>query len=157
MRNRSTFFALSLCVGLIPGAALAQDDNTGGTKGPQGPLSVTPGTQRTNHGHLLCGVAINANGTIATVVSEARYIDPATTSRLAAGTYRVGFTAPCGNVQAVNGWFRIAQPDTLTTGSTGPRYCTLADRVGLPNAIFVQCFNQAGVATDTSFTLSAIR
>jgi len=34
---------------------------------------------------------------------------------------------------------------------------TVADRVGLPSALFIECFNIAGVDLDTSFTVSFSR
>ena len=59
--------------------------------------------------------------------------------------------------RSTNGWFRIVQPDTLTGGVLGPHYCTVADRDGNPAGVFIECFNNAGVDTDTSFTLSVSR
>jgi hypothetical protein len=100
--------------------------------------------------------AINSDGTIATTLAGS-FINPATTSRLSLGEYQVGFKGPCGNVQSINGWFRIAQPDTLTGGATGSRYCTVADRVGNAAGVFIECFNGAGAFADTSFTLSVSR
>jgi hypothetical protein len=151
--RRKAILTFSLYAGLIPGAAFAQQAINGAV-----PASVPPRSLiRTNHGHFLCTAGINANGTIASPSSEADYVDQTRTFRLSAGAYQVAFLAPCPNVQATNGWFRIVQPDTLTTGSTGPRFCTVADRAGVASAVFVQCFNQAGVSTDTSFTISVSR
>ena len=155
IRSRNTLLALSLCAGLVPGAALAADNINGGNAGPV-PLSLGIGTAAVNAGRILCTAAINANGTIATTLAGS-FINPATTSRLGLGLYQVGFKGPCSNVQSINGWFRIVEPDTLTTGSTGPRYCTVADRAGNPAGVFVECFNSTGGFADTSFTLSVSR
>jgi hypothetical protein len=154
INRRKAILTLSLYAGLIPGAAFAQGINGAA---PTGGSVPTHSLSRTNHGHFLCTAAINANGTVASPLSEADYVDQIRTFRIAAGAYQVAFLSPCPNVQATNGWFRIVQPDTLTTGSTGPRFCTVADRAGLTSAVFVQCFNQAGVQTDTSFTISVSR
>jgi hypothetical protein len=60
-------------------------------------------------------------------------------------------------VQIANGWFRVIQPDTLTIGSLPARSCVVADRLGVPSALFIQCFNNTGVLVDTSFTVSVSR
>jgi hypothetical protein len=149
-RRKNALLALSLCAGLAPGAALAADVN--GAVAPN--LGV--GTAALNAGRILCTAAINSNGTIATTLEDS-FINPGRTSRLALGQYHVGFKGPCGNVQSINGWFRIVEPDTLTGGATGPRYCTVADRGGNVAGIFVECFNNTGGFADTSFTLSVSR
>ena len=75
------------------------------------------------------------------------------------GRYQVGFKAPCPNVQIANGWFRLVQPDTLTGGVMAARFCYVANRdpPGPPSALFIECFNAAGVDADTSFTVSVSR
>jgi hypothetical protein len=117
------------------------------------------GSLAPNEGHILCTAAINSNGTIATHLFGGTfdYIDAPRTFRLSTGRYQVGFKGPCPNVQIANGWFRIVQPDTLTGGVLGPRYCTVANRDGVPSALFIECFNNAGADTDTSFTVSVSR
>jgi hypothetical protein len=119
--------------------------------------SLTP-----NQAHLLCSAAINSNGTVATHLfggtgAPFDSIDAPRTFRILPGRYQVGFKAPCPNVQIANGWFRLVQPDTLTGGVLGARYCTVADRDGVPSALFIECFNAAGVDTNTSFTVSVSR
>ena len=47
------------------------------------------------------------------------------------------------NVQAVNGWSRWFQADTLTTGSENA-WCNTADRAGDVNAVWVQWAGQYG-------------
>lgn len=150
-RSKNALLALSLCAGLIPGAALAVDNN-GGT----GPLNATPGSLAVNGGRFICTAAINSDGTIATTLIGS-FIDGAHTLRLAPGRCQVAFKGPCANVQIANGWFRVVQVDTLTTGMTGAHYCTVADRNGVTNAVFMESFNQAGGRADTSFTISVSR
>jgi hypothetical protein len=147
---KSLSFALPLCVGLASSGAFAQGLNLGGLS-PHIPLPRAGAAD--NHGHFVCTAAITANGG----VFSGEYVNDALTSRLSPGTYQVAFKAPCPNVQIANGWFRIAQPDTLGTGSLPARSCIVADRAGVPSAIWVQCFNQAGAVTDTPFTLHVSR
>jgi hypothetical protein len=151
-RRKNALLALSLCAGLVPGAALAADNINGGPV----PLNLGVGTAALNAGRILCTAAINSDGTIATTLVGS-FINPATTSRLGLGLYQVGFKGPCSNVQSINGWFRIVEPDTLTTGATGPRFCTVADRAGNVAGVFIECFNLTGRGADTSFTLSVSR
>jgi hypothetical protein len=138
---------ICFCSWLVPGAALAQDNN-GGTK-----ANATPGSLTPNQGHILCTAAINSDGTIATRLTGS-YINSANTKRLSTGTYQVAFNYPCGNVQIVWGWFRLVQPDTLTDGTLPARSCIVADRAGVPSALWIQCFSNTGALTDTSFTVS---
>jgi hypothetical protein len=132
------------------GAALAA-----GNGGPK--RSIAPNTAKANHGHFLCTAAINDNGTIATNGPATSYINAAKTFQIGTGIYQVAFISPCNNVQLVNGWFRVVQPDTLTTGTlaTGST-CHVADRAGEPSAIWVQC-GVGTTLTDMSFTLSVSR
>jgi|ERR1700732_866969 len=158
-RSTNTLLALSLCAALVPGAALAGGPNGGG--GPV-PLNATVGSLAPNQGHFVCTAAINSDGSIATdLTGQNSHIDPATTFKgpegVPNGTYQVGFKTPCGNVQIANGWFRVVQPDTLTIGTLPPRYCYVADRFQVPNALWIQCFNSGGVLKDTSFTVSVSR
>jgi hypothetical protein len=159
MRNTSAFFALSLCAGLLPGVALAGSPNE-----PSGttPANATVGSLALNAGRVLCTAAINSNGSIATTLTGS-FIDSTKTGRLTKGQYAVVvFKGPCGNVQAVNGWFHTVQVDTLSTGALGPTSCTTADLGGNPSGVFVICFCPPFVpgfssACDTSFELSASR
>jgi len=154
-RRKNALLSVALFAAVVPGAALAADNNNGAANnGAAAPLGV--GTAALNAGRILCTAAINSNGTIATTLVGS-FIVPGTTSRFGPGLYQVGFKGPCSNVQSINGWFRIVEPDTLTTGSTGPRYCTVADRAGNPAGVFVECFNSTGGFADTSFTLSVSR
>jgi len=86
--------------------------------------------------------AINSDGSVATC------FQCVSATRLALGQYQVVFNT---NAQATNGWSRWVQPDTLSTGTTNA-YCTTADRAGVPNGVWIECRNAAGL-TDTSFYL----
>jgi hypothetical protein len=160
VRSKGTLLALSLYIALAPGALFAA------TNGPEGeetvagaaPAAAGPATSA-NEGHFICTAAINAAGG----VFSGQYVNGAQTGRvlpaaggLAAGAYQVAFNAPCSNVQIANGWFRICQIDTLTTGTIGG-YCTVADRYGVPSAVWVETFNAAGAPTNLPFTLSVSR
>jgi hypothetical protein len=72
------------------------------------------------------------------------------------GAYKVGFTKPCKNILALNGWSRWVQADTLETGSEEV-FCTTADRIGDANAVFVLCLDASGAPTDASFFLFVAR
>jgi hypothetical protein len=111
-----------------------------------------------NQAHLLCSAAINSNGTVATHLfggtgAPFDFIDAPRTFRLNTGRYQVGFKAPCRNVQIANGGFRLVQ----LGGELRARCCYVANRAGVPSALFIECFNAAGVDADTSFTVSVSR
>jgi hypothetical protein len=157
MRSKRTLFALSLCAAAVPVVALAA---VNGPVGGQRVVAAAAGAGLdTNEGHFLCTAAINAAGR----VFSGQYVNGAQTGRvlpadggLAAGTYQVAFNNPCPNVQIANGWFRVCQIDTLTIGTVAG-YCTVADRAGVPSAVWVETFNTAGVPTNLPFTLSVSR
>jgi hypothetical protein len=154
MKLASTVIASSLllgmAIGLFPGAASAIDNNT--VANPPITSGLAP-----NQGHVLCTAAINSNGTIATKLSVNSCIDPTKTIKLGIGTYVVAFTPPCSNIQIANGWFRLVQRDTLTTGTLPAGSCTVADRGDVPSALFIQCYDQRGNLSNTSFTVSVSR
>jgi hypothetical protein len=102
-------------------------------------------------GHILCTAAINSNGTRAGGASVA------SSTSLGVGTYQVIFRPPCQNITARNGWARIVQVDTLTTGSISGVSCTTADRAGNIHGVFVLCTNAAGALVNTSFFLFVLR
>src|SRR5262249_54309 len=146
VRSKSMLFALSLCAGLVSGIALAQNAVNGGPDGGmQDDMDASGPALHTNEGHFLCTAPI----TPPRCGFSGQYVNGALTFRILPfqGAYQVAFLAPCPNVQIANGWFRICQIDTLTTGSANG-YCTVADRVGVPSAVFVQTFNAAGVPTN---------
>jgi hypothetical protein len=153
IHSRKALLALSLCTGLIPGAALAADNNGAGGAAT---LNATVGSLAVNGGRFICTAAINSDGTIATTLAGS-FIDATRTFKVGTGDYQVAFKGPCGNVQIQNGWFRVVQRDTLTTGVLPDGTCIVADRAGVPSAVFIRCFNTAGVQANTSFTVSVSR
>jgi hypothetical protein len=160
VRSKSTLFALSLCAALVPGIALAQNAANGGPEGGmRDNMDAAGPALNTNEGHFLCTAAITAAGG----VFSGQYVNrdltrkvPPSEGGLPHGAYQVAFLAPCPNVQIANGWFRICQIDTLTIGTVNG-YCTVADRAGVPSAVWVETFNVQGVPTDLPFTLSVSR
>jgi hypothetical protein len=154
VRFRTTSFVLSLCAALVPAIALAADNNGGGEAAAKAAAAdALANGPADNHGHFVCTAAIMADG----AVFSGEYVNATLTFRIAPGTYQVAFNAPCPNVQIANGWFRVCQADTLTIGTLPARSCTLADRFGVPSAVWVQFFNSAGTLTDTPFTLHVSR
>lgn len=112
-----------------------------------------PGALQATHGSSLCTAAINSTGTIA----SGMHVLPATTVKLGVGQYQVAFGGPCNPATAITGHSRWVQIDTLSTGSAAGGSCTTADRAGMSNAVWVACYNAAGVAADTSFFLFVAR
>lgn len=112
-------------------------------------------------GHQTRGVvfktaAINSDGSVAGCF---RCVT-GSTLHLGTGIYQVAFDE---NVQATNGWSRIVQADTLTTG-TENAWCNTADRAGDANAVWVNCQHEGGagsmgnsVPVDTSFFMFVMR
>ena len=95
--------------------------------------------------------AINSDATVA----KCFRCNLANTNHVGTGEYQVGFDE---NVQAINGWSRWVQVDTLSTGSIANVSCTTADRSGLVSGVWVACFNNStGAAQDTSFFLFVAR
>lgn len=123
----------------------------GANDGGVAPADAPAGSLLDNRGHAVCTAAINSTGT------KAGGNTVAASTRLALGQYQVTFKAPCTAVTAANGWMRVVQVDTLTTGSLPSIKCTTADRSGVANAVWVACYNSAGAAADTSFFLFLLR
>ena len=144
VRFRKSLILGLACAGLAPGFALA-DDNGGTSFGPH-PALIFP---TNNQGHILCTGSINSDGTVA----AGDHLTAANTSHLSKGAYRVGFLSPCTTPTAAGGFFRMVQVDTLTTGSILGVSCSVADRAGVPSAVFVLCYIGTTL-TDTSFTIS---
>ncbi len=154
--KRILLFVL-FAIGLV-GVAAAGSQPPPVTPGPA-PRNAPTGSLKPNHGRIACAAAINSNGSVATRITTGNpgHIDFFGTTRLGVGLYQVAFDGPCSDVRSLNGWFRWVQPDDLSNGAVGPRYCTVADRLNFFSAVFVECFNQAGVLTDTSFTITLSR
>jgi hypothetical protein len=145
----------SLCLGVgLSDRAVAQ--NAPNTETGIQPLNLVPGTAEPTRGVVFFTAAINSTGTVASCFECV----PANTMRLGTGWYQIDFGQ---NVQAVNGWSRWVQPDTLTTG-TENAWCNTADRAGDPNAVWVNCQTTGGPGSqgnskfvDTSFFLFVAR
>jgi hypothetical protein len=114
-------------------------------------------------GHVVCAAAINATGTVAGGTNVVTVGGATGTTRVGVGAYQVAFNDVCGKgpvaagIMIKGGWFRFVQPDTLTIGNLPMRSCTTADRVGVPTAVFVQCYDANGAPADTSFTIAVMR
>jgi hypothetical protein len=155
--NRATLKSLALAVGLVialAGASRAQDDNTVPGQSRYQPDNVASAQQ--TRGVVFFTAAINTDGSIASCF----HCDVPNTKRLGVGTYQIDFGQ---NVQAINGWSRWVQADTLTTG-TENAYCNTADRAGDGNAVWVNCQTAGGPGSegnskpvDTSFFLFVAR
>jgi hypothetical protein len=140
--------------------ALIMASNAGAqnlTNAPTGGVrpAVAGAALSANQGHFICTAAITATG----AVFSGQYVLSA--AHLSTGTYQVLFDtaspSPCPNVTIATGWFRVCQPDTLTAGTLPARSCTVADRSGSPNGVFVQTFSNSGALVDTPFTLQLSR
>ena len=96
-----------LCLGIVfAGAASAQNAEEINSRPGLRPLDIAPGSAQPTRGVVFFTAAINSNGSVASCFD----CNTAKTSRIAVGRYVVDFGQ---NVQAVNGWSRWVQPDTL--------------------------------------------
>jgi hypothetical protein len=145
--------ALSLGVALST-AAVAQTVSNGPTG--QRPANLVPQSAQPTRGVVFFTAAINSDGTIASCFG----CDPALTKRVGVGQYQIDFGQ---NVQAINGFSRWVQADTLTIG-TEDAWCNTADRFGDDNAVWVNCQHSGGPGSmgnsaplDTSFFLFVAR
>lgn len=147
--------AMALILATSAGAQNLTNEPPGGAR-PEAVVPAVAGPSlAANHGHFVCSAAITATG----AVFSGAYVLSAT--HLSTGTYQVLFDtaspSPCPNVTIATGWFRVCQPDTLGAGTLPARSCTVADRSGSPNGIFVQTFTSSGALVDTPFTLQLSR
>jgi hypothetical protein len=155
--NRLVSLASAATVSLgvvLSGGAVAQ--SVPNTETGIKPLDLMPGEAEPTRGVVFFTAAINSNGTIASCFECV----PANTKRLGVGQYQIDFGE---NVQAVKGWSRWVQADTLTTGSENA-WCNTADRAGDVNAVWVNCQHPGGPGSggnsapfDTSFFLFVAR
>jgi hypothetical protein len=144
-----------VCLGVaLSSAAVAQTVSNGPTGLKRADL--VPGSAEPTRGVVFFTAAINSDGTIASCFD----CNPAATQRLGVGQYQIDFGQ---NVQAINGWSRWVQADTLTTGSEDA-WCNTADRAGDDNAVWVNCQHSGGPGSmgnsapfDTSFFLFVAR
>ena len=142
----SLFLAAALCLGF--GSVALADGNGGGAE------QTTVTLAQPTRGQVLCTAAINEDGTVANCFSCSKNV--ANTFRVGTGQYQVAFTGVCDSAEANKGWSSWVQVDTLTINTAFAR-CTTADRNGVPNAVWVACFDAAGAAVDASFFLFLAR
>ena len=144
-----------LCLGVVLfSAAVAQSAQN--TPTGQRPADIAPGSAEPTRGVVFFTAAINSDGSIASCFG----CDATNTQRLGVGQYQIDFGQ---NAQAINGWSRWVQADTLTTGSEDA-WCNTADRAGDVNAVWVNCQHAGGPGSmgnsapfDTSFFLFVAR
>jgi hypothetical protein len=147
--------AALLCSGVaLSSAAVAQTVSNAPTGQP--PANLVPGSAEPTRGVVIFTAAINSDGTIASCFG----CNPAATKKLGVGQYQIAFEQ---NVQAINGWSRWLQADTLTIGSENA-WCNTADGFGDDNAVWVNCQHPSGAGSmgssapfDTSFFLFVAR
>ena len=96
-------------------------------------------------GAPLCRAAINSDGTIAGGGGTL-----ASTAKLGTGQYEIVWKGRCVNVTAANGFSTWIQTHTFRDSSVNA-YCNAADRSGVPNGTYVNCYSGNNVATDVSF------
>ncbi len=128
------------------GNVVAQNDTGASTADAPGGV-----TYPLNFGSVQCTASVNSDGTAV----SGRAIESA---RLTPGNYEVLFRAPCTNIKASKGYMAFVQPHTLSTGVTDPLTCTVADRAGKPNGLYIACFSAVdGSPADTSFQVLVTR
>jgi len=156
MQRTPWIFSLGvlLLVAALAGVSAAQEVRTNTPAGGKALAAVTLG--EATRGVVFYTAAINSDGSIASCFE----CNPSGTVRLGVGEYQVNFFV---DVEAINGWSRWVQPDTLADGSLNA-WCTTANRFGLTTAIYVQCQGPGGPGSmgnskpvDTSFFLFVAR
>jgi hypothetical protein len=117
---------------------------------------LAPGSAQPTRGVVFFTAAVNSDGTVASCFG----CNTANTKKLGTGEYQIDFGQ---NVQAINGWSRWLQPDTLTIGTENV-WCNTADRAGDNNAVWVNCQTPGGPGSqgnskpaDASFFLFVAR
>lgn len=145
--DRSLAAIALTCLGIaLSSVAVAQtarqDNNT--LPGQERALSVAPGSVQPTRGVVFLTAAINSDGSIAGCFG----CNTANTKRLGASIYQIDFGH---NVQAIKGWSRWVQADTLTIGAENA-WCNTADRAGNDNAVWVNC-QTSSAPVDASFFL----
>lgn len=142
---RVNFLALSLAalIAFAVSTTPAHAQNGNSAASASAAISLSAPTR----GVVFKSAAINSDGT------KAQGFRVTGTIHLGTGTYQVTFDE---NVQALNGWSRWVQVDTLSTGAIAGVSCTTADRAGNVKAVFIECNNSAGLV-DTSFFLFVAR
>jgi hypothetical protein len=118
--------------------------------------NIAPGSAQPTRGVVFFTAAINSDGTVASCFG----CNAAQTKKLGTGEYQIDFGQ---NVQAINGWSRWVQPDTLTI-DTENVWCNTADRSGDIDAVWINCQTSGGPGSqgnskpaDASFFLFVAR
>jgi hypothetical protein len=118
--------------------------------------NIAPHSAQPTRGVVFFTATINSDGSIGGCFG----CNATNTKRIAVGEYQVDFGQ---NIQAINGWSRWVQPDTLSTG-TENAWCNTADRAGDDNAVWINCQTSGGPgsqgnskAVDASFFLFVAR
>jgi hypothetical protein len=149
-----------LCLGIAPSDAVRAEELN--TRPGVTPFNIAPGSAQPTRGVVFFTAAINSDGSVAGCFG----CNKAQTKRVDMGQYIVDFGQ---NVQAVNGWSRWVQPDTLQIGIVGTSSnpgasCTTADSAADSNAVWVNCQHSGGPGSqgqsaffDTSFFLFVAR
>jgi hypothetical protein len=159
-------FAISAAVALVVIAltdiAHAQSAEELNTRTGATPFNLTPGSAQPTRGVVFFTAAINSDGSVASCFG----CNATKTIRVTVGRYIVDFGQ---NVQAINGWSRWVQPDTLQTGIVGTgnnpgAWCSTADSAADSNAVWINCQHSGGAGSqgqaeffDTSFFLFVAR
>ena len=148
MFSAAAVLALGICF-TSGGTFAGQDDgDVNATTASPSPVTSLGATAKATKGSVKCTAAINSDGS----VLSCNHCNRGDTNHLSpTGQYQVGFSKPCQNILAVNGWSRWVQADDLSNGVV-TAFCTTADRNGDANAVYVQCQNASG-PVNTSFFL----
>jgi hypothetical protein len=140
--------------GIAFAQAIREDHNS--APGREITAKIAPNSAQPTRGVVFFTAAMNSDGSIAGCFG----CNAANTKRLGVGEYQLDFGQ---NVQAINGWSRWLQVDTLTTG-TENAWCNTADRFLNHNAVWVNCQTSGGPGSqgnskpvDASFFLFVAR
>jgi hypothetical protein len=162
----ATAAIVGMAIALSQGA-IAQTPQEGNLHPGVKAHDIAPGSAQPTRGVVFFTAAVNSDGSVAGCFG----CKTANTHRVAVGRYIIDFGQ---NVQAVNGWSRWVQPDTLQTGQVGcpggtctdgpGAWCTTADSAADSNAVWVNCQHAGGPGSqgksdffDTSFFLFVAR
>jgi hypothetical protein len=135
---------------LAIGICVASRGAFAGENGDNGTAEPLVTTAKPTNGSVKCTANINSDGS----VLACKHCNAADTVHLGLGTYQVGFSKPCQNILAVDGWSRWVQADALSNGAE-VAFCTTADRFNDVNAIFVECQNASGPVDESFFLFVA--
>jgi hypothetical protein len=150
MISGAAVLALGICVSWGGTFAGQDDGDVNGTTASPSAVTPLPVTAKATKGSVKCTAAINSDAS----VLSCNHCNPADTNHIGTGRYQVGFSKPCQNILAVNGWSRWVQADVLNDSSENA-YCTTADRSGDVNAVYVQCQNAGGLVNASFFLFVA--